>query len=72
MSKDALKKAIEIAGGQLPLAREIGTGQATIWKWLNRSAGPVPTSRYVLAIERATGVSRQELRPDLYPVEEAA
>ena len=30
------------------------------------------SAEYVLAIEAATGVSRHDLRPDLYPREDAA
>lgn len=32
---------------------------------------PLP-AEYVLATERATGISRHDLRPDLYPREDAA
>jgi DNA-binding transcriptional regulator YdaS (Cro superfamily) len=40
-----------------------------VWNWINRSKGKVP-GEYVIAIEKASGVSRHELRPDLYPVED--
>lgn len=72
MSRQAVEKAVEIAGGQLSLAKKIGTGQATVWKWLNRARREVPPADYVLLIEQATGITRHELRPDLYPREEAA
>lgn len=51
------------------MARRIGTTQATVWKWLNKGL-PI-TPKLVLAIEAATGVSRHDLRPDLYPREVA-
>jgi DNA-binding transcriptional regulator YdaS (Cro superfamily) len=35
------------------------------------SSGRVPAKR-VIAVERISGVSRRELRPDLYPAEQAA
>ena len=72
MSNEALKRACEVAGGQKPLATRIGTTQSQVWYWLTRSKKGVP-AEFVLPIERETGVSRSELRPDLYPsaVEEA-
>lgn len=72
MSNEALKRACELAGGQKPLAALIGTTQSQVWYWLARSKKGVP-AEFVLPIERATGVSRSDLRPDLYPaaVEEA-
>lgn len=66
MSNEALKRACEIAGGQKPLADRIGTTQSQVWYWLERSKKGIP-AEFVLPIERATGVSRSELRPDLYP-----
>lgn len=63
---EALKLAIERAGGQNSLARRIGTTQGPLWYWLNRSKRGVP-AEFVLPIERETGVSRSELRPDLFP-----
>ncbi|AYY98831.1 chaperone [Burkholderia multivorans] len=59
-------------GGQSKLARELSkvgapcTPQA-VQKMC--ATGHVPAER-VLAIEAATGVSRHELRPDLYPSNE--
>ena len=61
----ALKRAIEIAGGQAELARLIGITAQAISQW-----DEVPPLR-VLVVERVSGVSRHELRPDLYPLEEA-
>lgn len=69
----ALNKAIETAGGQAALARELAqaTGkplrQGHIWAWLHRTHR-VP-AECVLPIEHITGVSRHELRPDIYPQE---
>lgn len=60
-----LHRAVAAAGSQTELARRINVTQAHIWNWLNRD-GKVP-AEHVLPIERATGVSRHELRPDLYP-----
>jgi TorA maturation chaperone TorD len=55
-----LNRAIDAAGGVAELARRIGIAQPSVSNW-NR----VPAER-VLAVEVATGVSRQVLRPDLY------
>lgn len=68
MVNEALKRACDVAGGQKPLADRIGTRQSQIWYWLTRSKRGVP-AEFVPAIERETGVSRSELRPDLWPVE---
>lgn len=59
----ALKKAIESAGGQAEFARLIGITAQAVSQW-----DEVPPLR-VLVVERVSGVSRSELRPDLYPVE---
>lgn len=71
MSQSALEKAVEIVGSQAELARRIDKKQAHVWNWLNRDK-EVPAEA-VIPIERATEgkVTRHELRPDLYPAEEA-
>jgi DNA-binding transcriptional regulator YdaS (Cro superfamily) len=63
----ALQLAIKIAGSQTALAAKIGRTQGHISKWLQRDFIPPDA---VLSIERATGIPRHELRPDLYPNEE--
>ena len=68
MTNEALRKACEAAGGQKPLADLIGTTQSQVWYWLERSKRGLP-GEFVLPVERVTGVSRHELRPDLYPPE---
>ena len=72
--KTALRRVIELSGGQAALARKLSqlTGrtitQPHVWQWLNRS-GRITDSRCIIAAERAVDgkVSRAELRPDLYP-----
>lgn len=66
MSTTALKQACKAVGGQKPLADRIGTTQAQVWHWLNRAKKGVP-AEFVILIEEATGVSRHQLRPDIYP-----
>lgn len=73
--REALEKAIEKVGSQAELARRIASSirpikQQHVWNWLNRD-DTIP-AEVVLDIERETGVSRHELRPDIYPVEHAA
>lgn len=63
---DALDRAITAAGSGAELARHLGVSRAAISYWRRKQ---VPSLR-VLEVERLTGVSRQELRPDLYPPDE--
>ena len=68
---DALRRAVEAAGGnQSRFAREVGTSQQLVSYWL-ANGRPLP-GELVLAAERAGFGSRHELRPDLYPAEQAA
>ena len=64
----ALIDAIAEAGGQNATARLLGVSQPTVHLWL-RDRKPLP-AEHVLKIEAATGVSRHDLRPDLYPRED--
>jgi DNA-binding transcriptional regulator YdaS (Cro superfamily) len=50
------------------LAVAFGVNKTTVMRW---EEGRIPAER-VLEIERITGVSRHELRPDLYPAEHVA
>jgi DNA-binding transcriptional regulator YdaS (Cro superfamily) len=61
--KEALKRAIEATGGLSGLAEPLGITIQAVSQW-----DEVPPLR-VLAVERLSGISRHELRPDLYPVE---
>ena len=65
-----LERAVEIAGGQSAFARLVGVKQPSVWAWLNHKK-PLP-AEYVLGVEAATGVSRHDLRPDIYPIVQAA
>jgi TorA maturation chaperone TorD len=57
---DGLDRAIDAAGGVAQLARKIGISQPSVSNW-----NKVPAER-VIAVETATGISRNQLRPDLY------
>jgi len=64
-TKQAILRACTAVGGQSALARKLNLGsQGTVSSWILR--GRLPAER-VLEVEAATGVSRHELRPDLYP-----
>jgi len=55
-----LLKAIEATGSARELARRIGVSYQAVQQWTR-----VPAHQ-IIAVEKATGVPREELRPDLY------
>lgn len=61
-----LERAIKAAGGGQKLAAVLGCKPQAISQWKK-----VPPLR-VIEVERATGISRHELRPDLHPRTEGA
>lgn len=61
-AQTAIERAAQAVGGFPELARKLGVTRHAIYQW-----DRVPANR-VIPIERATGVSRHELRPDLYPL----
>lgn len=63
MDMTPLDRAIEAAGSQLALAKALGIRSPSISGWYDRKKIPVER---VIAIEKATGVSRHELRPDVF------
>lgn len=64
---EALMLAIDKAGSQAEIARIAGVSGPAVWKWV-QSSKRVP-AEFVIKIEKATGVSRHDLRPDIYPRE---
>jgi DNA-binding transcriptional regulator YdaS (Cro superfamily) len=60
---EALREAVKRLGGLRAAGRALGIAYQAIQKW-----DRVPPVR-VLEIERLTGVSRHDLRPDIYPRE---
>lgn len=76
MSKISLLKAVELAGGQIQLARgikrivpETKVGQVHVWGWLNSVKMEVPPADAVLPIAESLGyrITPHDLRGDLYP-----
>ncbi|WP_313539719.1 YdaS family helix-turn-helix protein [Sphingomonas sp.] len=60
-----LAKAVRTAGSQSAFGRWINRRQSTVYGWLKENK-PLP-AEHVLEVERLSGVSRHELRPDIYP-----
>lgn len=65
-TETALDRAVRLSGGQATFARLIGVTAQAVSQW-----DKVPPLR-VLEVERVSGVSRHDLRPDLYPIEAEA
>ncbi len=63
--KEAIAAAASNVGSKAALARHLGLTRAAISQW--QSVPP----HHVLTVERLSGISRHELRPDLYPMETA-
>lgn len=68
-ASEALRRAVAAKGSQVAFAGFIGVGQPSVSKWLKKGV-PLP-AEHVLKVEAETGVSRHDLRPDLYPREPA-
>lgn len=60
MSKAALDRAIAVCHGAQHLGAHLGISRQAVQKWRR-----APAER-VLEIERITGISRYDLRPDIY------
>lgn len=56
----AWAKAIEIAGNKTEMAKIVGRTRTAV------SVKVRPPPEWVLDIERATGISRHQLRPDIF------
>lgn len=67
MSTETLRRCVELAGGQVSLAKAIGATQQHIWNWLNRDK-QVPADRVLPIVSAVRGQVRPyDLRPDIYP-----
>jgi len=62
-STNGLKLAMDKVGGLRALAREIGIAPQSISQWKEKDRIP---DRWLIAIEKATSVPREKLRPDLF------
>lgn len=70
MKPISLARLIQAAGSQSKLADAIGASQQIVSYWASKDK-PLP-AEYVLAAEAALGISRTEIRPDIYPPEPKA
>lgn len=62
--KEALRRAADVLGGQAALAELLGyTDRRNVWPWFNTDR-KFPAEHCPL-VERATGVTCEELRPDV-------
>lgn len=64
MNTDAIRKAIDVAGGQTALAHALDRSQGLVWQWAHGRLR-VPAEK-CSQIEQTTGVTRHELRPDIF------
>lgn len=62
--QEALNKAIDKAGGIKAVAAHFRIKVPAIYQWREYREG-VPANR-VLALEELTGISRHDLRPDIF------
>lgn len=62
---EALLACHDAAGSQSQLARDLKCSQAAVWKMIQSSKRM--SHQYVLTAERIYGVSKHDLRPDIYP-----
>lgn len=60
MKNEVVARAVEAAGGPTKLARHLGIKMTSLYSWTR-----VPAER-VSAVAVATGIPREQLRPDLY------
>lgn len=67
-SADLIDRAADVVGGQRALAEAMGISPQAVNKW---KSSRVPAER-VLDFERVSGLSRHEIRPDIYPREAVA
>lgn len=60
---DIFDRLMKAGFGPTALALRLGVRQSVVSNW--KSRGRVPAER-VLEVEQATGIPREEIRPDLY------
>jgi DNA-binding transcriptional regulator YdaS (Cro superfamily) len=64
---EALMACRKAAGSDSQMGRDLGIPQSTMWRILHQTKR-LP-AEFVLLAERLYGVSRHDLRPDIYPRE---
>ena len=67
-SDSPIARAVRAAGSQSAFGRLVDKRQSTVREWLK--AGQMPADdQMVIKVETAIGISRHDLRPDIYPRE---
>lgn len=66
----AYRRAVGLLGGQVSFEKATNIRQQTT-SYRLRNRIPLQSAAEVMAVESATGVSRHDLRPDLYPREDS-
>jgi len=64
-----VSEVVTAMGSQSALAKLLGVRQSHVWNWLNRPNCKGIPPQYVVQVEKATGIPRYELRPDIFPKE---
>lgn len=64
---NGVQRAVEIAGGQSALARLLGSSRQAVWFWLRGDRNISPKFALKIEAETAGQVTREQLRPDIYP-----
>lgn len=64
-----VRSIIMAMGGTRKAARDLELPPSTVQSW--KTNGRIPSGR-VLLVERLSGISRSDIRPDLHPKEIAA
>jgi DNA-binding transcriptional regulator YdaS (Cro superfamily) len=69
LRREALRRAIDLVGGQTKLAAGIGVRQNRVNNWLNRDHQVTP-AEYCSAIQKLTNgaITCSDLRPDVFRV----
>ena len=70
IAAEAFRRGIELIGSQSAASEVVGKTQQAISARL--AAEKVIWAESVLRFEAVTGISRHQLRPDLYPIEQPA
>ncbi|MDE8654303.1 transcriptional regulator, partial [Novosphingobium album (ex Liu et al. 2023)] len=68
LAMKAFRRAVAWCGSGAAFARRFGMKQQTVSYRLKNDI-PLQSAEEVLSVEFATGISRHELRPDIYPIE---
>jgi DNA-binding transcriptional regulator YdaS (Cro superfamily) len=67
--ESSIEKAVQALGSQSALARAVNVTPQAVQQWVE--SGRV-SHKKVIEVERVSGIPRQALRPDIYPLETSA